>query len=233
MTSLDVLEAATKERLSDRAGNPATVRLLAAASEDQLEALHRTARAGIPPELRQLLRVTSGFEFPAIGRVDFLGREMAVETWFSAVPILGDDCGNFWILDLERSDQLGAVIYWCHDPPVAVMQAPTLAAFFQQIFASSRPPHDDALTFVKRTCTARIWAKDPFLVPAAQARESHDEELSRFAQSIPSSYYLADLRSGETGSGFSWGKSASDLKRAGPALIFGVERVGWVSRLFG
>lgn len=234
VTPLEILEAATKEQLSDRDGAPASVTLLPPPTSDQLEALQRSKEHRIPTELRELLNVTSGFEFTPVGRVDLLGRDMPVETFFSTVPVLGDDAGNFWVLDLEGgAEGPAAVIFWCHDPPVAVMQAPTVGAFFQQIFALGRPPHDDALTFVKQTCARRIWAKDQFLIPAAQALDSADEELSRFAQSLPSSYHVADLRSRELGIGFSWGQSASDMRRAGGALIFGVERVGWLKRLLG
>ena len=233
MTARQTIETATKEVLTDSSGNVCRIGLLEPATKVQLEELYRKfGPRSLPSEFLDLLELTSGFEFVPVGRMDFLGRDMSVETFFRSLPILGDGLGNFWVIDMEAgSNVLGPVIFWCHDPPVAVIQAPTLAAFLEQVFDLGRRPHENMLKFTNDRCH-QIW-RDDYLMPVELARKSQDEELATFASSLPKSFYLADLRHADTGAGFSWGKSNSDVRRAGPALIFGVERPGLLQELFG
>src|SRR6185503_731874 len=126
-----------------------------------------------------------------MGTVDFLGRGMSVETFFKSVPILADGLGNFFVLDAQsRQDSGGPVLFWCHDPPVAVVQAPTLAGFIEQVLSGD----ENALTDTREQATMRIWSGDPYLVPVEQARESDDVVVAAFAKGLPDGYGVADLR---------------------------------------
>ena len=233
MTARQTIEAATKEVLTDGGGNVYRIGLFEPATKVQLEELHR--RFGPRPlssELLDLLELTSGFEFTPVETLDLLGRNDPVETFFRSLPILEDGLGDFWVIDMEaKADVLGPVLFWCHDPPVAVIQAPTLAAFLEQVFDLGRRPQKNMLEFTKDRCH-EIW-RDDHLMPVRLARRSQDQELATFASSLPKSFYLADLRHADIGAGFSWGRSSSDLRRAGPALIFAVERPRLLQRLFG
>ena len=233
MTARQTIEAATKEVLIDGSGNVCRIGLLEPATKTQLEELHRQfGSRSLPPELLDLLELTAGFDFEPVGKMDFLGSDMLVETFFKSLPVLGDGLGNFWLIDMEAgTDVLGPVIFWCHDPPVALIQAPTLAAFLEQVFDLGRRPQKNMLEFTKDRCH-EIW-RDDHLMPVRLARRSEDEELATFARSLPDAFYLADLRHADIGAGFSWGRSSSDLRRAGPALIFAVERPRLLQRLFG
>ena len=168
MTTWDLLEASLRERPKERAEGG--IALLPPANERELRALQRyLGSRAVPLELQTLLAHTSGFE-SRFGRVDFLGRDMSVETFFDSLPILTDGSGNHWVIDLQSEmDPLGPIFYWCHDPPVAVMQAPTLVAFIEQLLEDPAPERTDWVGFVKNERALQIWRNDPNWIPAADA----------------------------------------------------------------
>jgi len=205
--------------------NELGIHVLAAVTIEQLAEFQRSnGISQVPDTVRELLAFTTGFDFEPIGRVDFLGRDMSVETFFHSVPILADGSGNFWILDLEADGSGGGtVMYWAHDPAVAIVQAASLTEFREQSFAARKPGNKDTLTFVRRESSRKVWKHDPYLTPAAQARAHGDPTIAAFAATLPSSFHIADLPKAELGSGFSWGKGSPDVRRDGSRLIFGVE----------
>lgn len=147
--------------LTDSNGNVYRIDLLEPATKVQLEQLHRkVGPRPLPSEFLDVLELTSGFKFVPMGELDFLGRNMSVETFFRSLPILQDGVGNFWVIDMEAgSDVLGPIIFWCHDPPVAVIQAPTLTVFLEQVFGLRRRTHKNMLEFTKDRCH-QIWRHD-------------------------------------------------------------------------
>jgi hypothetical protein len=72
----------------------------------------------------------------------------------------------------------------------------------------------------------RIWKADPWLISARDARTVQDPVVSNFAGQLPENFRLADLRSREVGSGFSWGLAGpnAEVRRDGAELLFGVEQ---------
>jgi hypothetical protein len=220
----DLLQAALAEELTDRYGSRLKIALFPPVTQQDLEQFEADSGNPVPQEIRELLQFCGGFEFPPVGKVDFLGRDMSVETPFASMPILADDCGNFWVVDLESGGNWGPVMFWCHDPAVVVVGARNLSDFMQQIFEIGRPQHLDNLAFVQKERSHQIWKDDPYLVSAIAARESNDSVLSAFARSLTDAFYIADLRKVASGAGFSWGKSISGLKRNGTELMFAVEK---------
>ena len=211
-TPWEVLQAARKD---------SGIRLQPPLSQDELAQVETEAGRKLPADLHELLLLCGGFESPA-GTVDFGGRDMSLATPFASIPVLADGNGNFWIVDLEPDQHTGPVMFWCHDPAVMVIQAPTLSEFLQQIIDVGRDT--DRLAFIRKQRSHEIWASDPYLVPVEEARQSADPDLAAFAQELADSFFIADLRKCEIGSGFSWGKSDSDVRRLKDKLIFGVEK---------
>jgi hypothetical protein len=227
MTARETLEAARRDQ---------QIELLPPVTTGQLTEFQRLVETPqMPPEIVELLRFASGFESNAFGTVDFLGRNMSVETFFRSAPILADGCGNFWIVDLASDEGAwGPVLFWSHDPAVAVIQASNLADFLQQILDVGRAGRPDALTFVRKVSSRRIWSDDPYLVPVSEARAQGDRIVAAFATTLPNSFSVADLRQVEIGSGFSWGRGDADVRRDGARLLFGVERKkSFIQRLTG
>lgn len=217
MTLREILETAQRKQ---------QIQLLPAATTDQVTEFQRSiGQPKMPAALAELLRFASGFESRSAGTVDFLGRDMSVQTFFRSTPVVGDGSGNFWIVDLASDEGLwGPVMFWSHDPAVAVIQAASLADFVQQILDVGQPGKSDLLTFVRKESTRRIWSSDPYLVPVSEVLVHGDAMVSTFARTLPDSFFLADLRQVEIGSGFSWGRGNGDVRRDGARLLFGVER---------
>ncbi len=229
-----VIDLALREQLTDTTGSPVKPGLLPPATRDEVSVLEERLGIRVPPDLQDLLAFTSGFDFPLVGSVDLLGREMSVQTFFPSIPILGDGFGNFWVVDVAGGNTSGVVMFWCHDPPVVVIQASGLGLFLNSVFDLGRREHNDRLILVRKAHTARIWSEDPYLLSVEQARQSGDVIVASFAKDLPDNAYVADLRTREFGAGFSWGKSDSEPRRAGEHLIFSVEKKrGLLSRLFG
>ena len=220
----EILQSALRETRTDADGTPLEIRLLPPLSQGELTQLETELGRKLPADLRELLVLCRGFEFSPAGTVDFSGAEMSVAIPFAAIPVLPDGSGNFWIVDIESEEHSGPVMFWCHDPAVMVIQAPTLSEFLQQALGIARPGHSDPLTFIQEERSRQIWADDPYLAPAAEARKSADPDLAAFAKELADDFYIADLRKCEIGSGFSWGKTNSDVRRFKDKLIFGIEK---------
>jgi SMI1 / KNR4 family (SUKH-1) len=223
-TPWEILQSALRETLTDAGRTPLEIRLLPPLSQGELAQLETELGRKLPADLRELLVLCRGFEFSPVGTVDFSGGEMSVAIPFAAIPVLPDGSGNFWVVDIEPEERSGSVMFWCHDPAVMVIQAPTLSEFVQQALGIGRPGHSDPLTFIKEERSRQIWADDPYLVRAAEARESADPDLAAFATELSGDFYIADLRKREIGSGFSWGRTDSDVRRFKDKLIFGIEK---------
>ena len=220
----EILQSALRETLTDADGTPLKIRFLPPLSQGELARLETELGRKLPADLHELLVLCRGFEFSRVGTVDFSGGEMSVAIPFAANPVLPDGSGNFWVVDIEPEEHSGPVMFWCHDPAVMVIQAPTLSEFLQQVLGMGRPGHSDPLRFTKEERSRQIWADDPYLVRAVEARESVDPDLAAFAAELAGDFYIADLRKRKIGSGFSWGKTDSDVRRFKDKLIFGIEK---------
>jgi hypothetical protein len=228
----EILQSALRETLADADGAPLEIRLLPPLSQGELAQLETELGRNLPPDLRDLLVLCRGFEFSPVGTVHFSGRGMSVATPFAGIPVLQDGSGNFWVVDIEP-EYPGPVMFWGHDPAVMVIQAPTLSEFLQQVVGIGRPGHIDLLTFIRKERSRQIWAADPYLMPAEEGRKSTDPDLAAFAEELAASFSIADLRKCEIGSGFSWGKTDSDIRRFKDKLIFGIEKKkGLFGKLF-
>jgi hypothetical protein len=202
----------------------------------------------LPSDIEELLAYSAGFEI-AFGHqlnlrrmgetvpVLFTGsRAVELNILPHTIDLLGDGCGNFWVVDVNQNGMWGAVIFVCHDPPVIAIQAQNLAEFVSQILDPEHGERREALKYVHEQAVSRIWREEPWLVPVVGARVSRDETVRSFSNQIPETCWIADLRSREIGSGFSWGKAGpeSNTWRNGSDLIFGVEgkAPGILNRLF-
>jgi hypothetical protein len=208
-------------------------------SEDEVARFQTQLPGALSLEIRELLSYSEGFDVALaqrlksrhihdVTRVLFTGNGGVELDWIVPCPValLGDGCGNFWVVDVHRSGAWGAILFVCHDPPVIAIQAPDLASFLNQILEPSGSDASNILDDVRNGATMRIWKTDPWLISVQDARQARDDVVSSFAEQLPENFRVADLRSLTVGSGFSWGKAgpATDIRRNGSALIFGVEQ---------
>jgi hypothetical protein len=228
MTAKETIENGVKESFKDAKGNAAQLRLKPGFSQTQIEELEKRLAVALPKEVRELLAFSSAFNFEPFGELNFSARE-----WFGLEEILplgftiaADGAGNDWVIDIKRdTGEWGPVVFMSHDPPVAVIQAPNLAGFIEQVFDLGRPEKKSQLDFVRRTATRRIWNDDPYLLDLRASRLSADSALAAFSKQLPPTFRVADLRALEIGSGFAWGRGGpnSAIKRYSSELLFGVE----------
>jgi cell wall assembly regulator SMI1 len=217
-------------------------------SEDEISRFQTQLPGTLPREIRELLTYSAGFEIASdqllksrrmgdTARVLFTGSGgVEISILPSLVALLGDGCGNLWVVDVDPGGAWGSVFFVCHDPPVIAIQAADLASFLDQALNPRGAGTENTLDYVTNVAIRRIWKDDPWLVSVQDARLVQDGAVSKFAEQLPDNFGVADLRSRKAGSGFSWGKAGprADLRRNGPELIFGIEQKppGFLSRMF-
>jgi cell wall assembly regulator SMI1 len=234
----------TPKQLLEQAAKTRT--LLPGLSEADLANFQQNFPRPLPPEIRELLLYTAGFDATPFGlchadlmRVRFVGHDSWAfpQAFPQSVDLLPDGSGNFWIIDVNPdTGAWGAVFYACHDPAVVIVQAPDLATFLTQIISPKNSAPPNALRFVHGNAATRIWADDPYVAPAPVARLSTDSVVSNFASTVADSLNIADLRSLKVGIGFSVGNAGptANIRRSPDALIFAIEpnKLSFFSRLF-
>jgi cell wall assembly regulator SMI1 len=206
--------------------------LVPGASPDEILAFEKQMPGKLPEEVKELLVYSFGVNLPQ-GEIRFRGIEgyEFPEVVPQGIALLADEKGNFWIVDVDPgTGAWGVVFYISHDPPVALIQAPDLATFLKQLM----DPGEVGAAKLATDAASEIWKRDPWL----KAPDSEkDPEILDFVKSLPPNFHIADLRSKETGSGFSWGRAGpdSEIRRNGNAFIFGVRQKakGPLRRLFG
>lgn len=230
LTPKEALQKALSENLTTREGRPLEPTLWGSLETQAMVEFERRLPENLPHEIKELLALASGFEFAYVGRVDFRG-ELPFEfedAFPCGLSLAGDGEGNFWVQDIRPdTGAWGAVFFVSHDPPVIVVQAPSLAEFLNQIFDIGRPPHNNALAQIKTVITPRIWADDPYLIKVEVARSSPDSALSAFAKQLAHGFGIADLRQSEVASGLSYNShgSKTSIVRYGLEAIFATEKV--------
>lgn len=202
--------------------------LLPGLSAQELGQFRKQVGGSIPADIEELLVYSAGFEYKPVGTVRFVGHEgfEFVAVFERSIPLLPDGCGNFWVVDISpESGAWKSVFYACHDPAVISIQAPDLSMFIAQVLAPNESNPKNALNYVRNEAVPRIWKADPWLISVHDARASRDPVVSSFAEQLPENFRVADLRSREIGSGFSWGLAgpSTEVRRARTELLFGVE----------
>jgi hypothetical protein len=183
----------------------------------QIDALAAEVGAPLPGELRLVLRVTSGIATPVV--IDFEGRSLSYgdeEIFPVSHAIAGDGFGNHWVLDVTPAADGAAVFFASHDPPVVMYEASDLAHFLHDVLERGSLADDS-----HRRRVFRIWGEDPQTLDYQQAIAG-DDELRAFAADLNERFTIVDLRNGQVGDGFSWGRYGprTMIRRHGAERLF-------------
>ena len=201
--------AAQGRRLEDEDGREVRLVLGPGLSDDQIEGLQASVGTPLPAELRDVLKFTCEIDGP-FDLLDFTGDSCDValdDTFPAGLPIAADGYGNFWVLDLGfAARERARVFYVCHDPPVVLYQAPSLADFLREAFRMFVPPHDSLVDDVHEDRLFNIWGTDHGLLSHGDALAAGDETLREFAARLDDRHTFADLREPQVGEGFAWGR---------------------------
>ena len=226
-----MIEAALARDLRDEDGDPVVLELAPPAGAEEIAALEAELGLPLPRELHGLLRRTRGVAGAPL-ELDFTGAAMAFggEDLFPAgVPVAADGLGNFWVADVRPGAELAPVFFACHDPPVVVLEARSLAAFLEDVVALLVPPHASRL----RDAHLRGFESAP--IPRDEALAG-DPVLAAFAAGLGEDDVVVDLRDAAPGTGFEWGVHGpgTEVRRDGYAPVFAVAAPPpWRRRWFG
>lgn len=239
MSLKEIVLKASADELTTKDGEPISLELSPGITSEEIDSFQERLGVNIPDEIIDLLKTTSGIEIKLIGYLDLLGNyEFSFEEVFPiGLPILNDDAGNFWVVDIHPDTGVWRGIYFvCHDPPVIVAQAQTLANFLDQIIQAFKPPYANILSYVQNEAVDQIYASSAYFIELDEARRSSDALLSAFANSLSNNFKLVDLRPLQIGTGFNYGLCGPTtvVKRFGAELIFAIEskkKAGLIRRL--
>lgn len=200
----------------------------------------RLPKGYIPAEIKELLTFTSGFEFNGLEEVRFSAvGPFGMEDFFPhAVRLCDDGFGNYWILDINRDGNWGAVFYVCHDPAVIVKHSKNLTQFMEHLDDFGKNKSNAHLDTIHEKGVFEIWEKNHGFMEWQQAIESEDRLLKSFALTLPETFMIADLRNTTNGAGFAYGKFTKTIAaiRHETELMWAIEKPvkrGFMARLFG
>jgi hypothetical protein len=222
MTPREVLERAAGEPW----GRPPQLTLRPPLGNAELRELERRWGAPLAAPMRELLAFASGVEREGFGDIRFAGDpDLEFPELSPKGVVLARNDAGFWMADIAPDGSWGPVFYVCHDPPVVALQARDLAGFLEQALWGPEMQDRSEIASVTGPAIARIWREEPWLASVEVARSSPDATLSEFAAQLAPTFSIADLRTMEPGTGFSWGRGGANaqVKRHGRQLIFAVE----------
>jgi hypothetical protein len=242
MTPKKTIEGVLDTNFENEDGNMYKVELQPGLSESELSDFESRFLKPLPVEIKELLIFCRGFEFGPVDTVDFTGKHaFEFESLFpQGVPIASDGFGNFWIVDINpESGTWAPIFYACHDPPVVVYQSPTLSDFLTKLLKLDRNRRDEeknSIDEVREKCSHQIWRQNSGLISFTAARDSNDKVLTMFAEELDDRFEIVDLRNGEIGAGFSWGRAGpeTEVRRYGSELVFAIKKKKTLlGRIFG
>jgi cell wall assembly regulator SMI1 len=236
-------DAQASSSLVSEDGDPVDVVLGPPLDGAAVDALEGDLGFALPAELRRLLGFTTTVD-GIVDVVDFSGRSLGLgfgleEILPACVPIAHDGFGNYWVVDVAPGDGDGSPVYFaCHDAPVLLVQAWTLAEFCRELVRMVEPPHASLLDDVHEDRLFDVWRKNPAAITHSEALSSSDAAIHTFAAVLDERFVVVDLREAPVGMGFSWGRYGrrSEARRHGHERIFAVgrpERRGLMARLRG
>ena len=252
MKLIDLVKQAEGRMIRGESGRREPLRLLAPASEDQLQELERALPDPFPEEIRELLAATRGFANGPY-EVDFSGCVRDGEglripggvcEFFKvlpcALPIATDGCGNDWMIDFANGASVwGPIFFACHDPPVFVFTASDLREFIEE-WLKLAEGKESKLGRTFDQAVTRVWQENPALITYETAIGSTDPDMKSFAERTGDGFQFVDLRRAAVGDGFSLRRVEDldrDLMRDGKHLLFAIRKPppkkSLLKRLFG
>ena len=230
MSLIDIIRDAQSRGLIDEDEGRVELELLPGLKAGEIEEFRRSLPCPVPPEIRELLRFTCGFEGTAAETVDFTGRGMSFEheaVFPHGLPIESDGYGNFWVVDLTpESTKFGPIWFACHDAPVILYQSSGLSDFLIELFKMSHPPFESLVDDVHEDRIRNVWRSNPGVISYEECGDSPDASLREFAVGLDPSYQMIDLRNARPGDGFSWGRYGADtvIRRHGHEPVFAYQK---------
>ena len=238
LTPIEIIETARAQEWIDEDGHKIEVTLRPPLTDADLDAFARQLPCPIPEHIRDLLKYCTGFE-GTLDQLDFTGRSLQFqqpELFPHGLPIAHDGMGNYWVVDLKpQSTDWAPIYFYGQDPPVVLLQSPSLTQFVDETFRMLTPSYESLIDGVHEDRLYEVWKYNPGVINQAQAAASSDPVLREFAGQLSPEWQIIDLRQARIGMGFSWGRYGpnTQVRRHGLEPIFAYQpKSGFLGRLF-
>ncbi|MBX3403730.1 MAG: hypothetical protein KF699_10010 [Phycisphaeraceae bacterium] len=197
MTPLEIVLAARSKLLKDLDGTKYRIKLGKPISSEDKDAGQFGLGLPWPPDIAEILAVAEELDGGPYGTLSFNGLwHGLVEVFPRAIELLGDGCGNSWVVDTDPATGSWRAVYFSsHDPPVIVLQARSVTEFLNQYFDEIA-----RLEWVGSR-TMDIWKGDELATPVAQAPA---DCAAIIPDGTPASSLIVDMRKAAIGDGFIW-----------------------------
>ena len=234
---LELLKQIQTNKFYDEDGNLIEIEMMPSITESELRKLKSKIAVPIPIDVMKLLQYSKGL-YGLLDSIDFTGNlafEMK-DLFPYGLPIAHDGFGNFWVIDFtSKSTDWGPIFFCCHDAPVIVFHANSLAEFLEDLIEYGRDMESSRLNQVHEKLHLKIWRENPNVLTYEECINSSDQSLYQFVSSLNPKYLIIDLRNPKIGDGFSWGRFGPKtvLKRYGEERIFAYEKKSFFDRILG
>lgn len=237
MTPVEIIKEHLARGAADQDGSK--IEPLPGLTEEELVVFETRIGFALPKTTRELLLYCNGFKNGPgdVAGVDFSSSDdyyaLDEESGFGwkTIGFAADGYGNHWGYVLsKRSNDLGPIYYFSHDPPLFLYQASSLGEFLEEMFKLCDPPHKSEISAVREDELKNVWVENPGYITVENARASSDPIVADFARTLPGHWKVMDLRNPRPGDGFSWGR-CRDFRRHDDHLIFGMDfkQPGWLT----
>jgi len=237
------LNKLTADEFIDDEGEAYRAKLLPGLNAEELAALvTQMPIATLPPEVTELLCYSKGLLFGWLEEIRFdafsdFGRRGLFP---ACIELAHDGTGNYWVLDINKAGEWGAVFYVCHDPAVIIRQANNLLDFLGQVQEYGRFKSTSWFDEVYERLSFKIWKERKThtgLVEATTAVASSDDVLSVFAAQQLPEFLFGDLRAKSVTQGFAYDRflQGEQIRKheLEPLWALVPLRKSWISKLFG
>ncbi len=194
---------------------------------DVLQGLDAVYPGYLNPEMRRLLRTSSGLEDTPLGSVDFTGRwhpEESLSVFRPCLTLAIDNEGRRWIAETANGGGLPGPV-WCvlREPPVAVWIANDLGDFLVTLHESARTDSTHRWLRDVSAEARAVWAQRHALAVRPTARR-WGKSIWGWLATLPLDACVFDLRSPAYVRGWPYGLSgpSAPLYRCGKLSLFAI-----------
>ena len=235
MTNLEVIKTLRASTFTDEDGEDYQLDLQDGLTDAEIEQLKsQFPNHNIDPSLIEILKETRGWDMV---RFDYFGDYRFLKISSFPLSVGSDGSGNYWIIDISDDGELGKVYFACHDPAVFVIHSQNLNEYLNHLLAFYLNPIDCHLIEISERTIMTIWDYNEYGLPKTEFQIKNPKFNTFLSKFVGEEWTVADLRNGQNGVGFAWGRFGSDstIEKHPTDLIWVIKnkKKGLLSRLFG
>ncbi len=240
MRNIEIIKTLKESTFTDEDGEDYSLEFQDGLTDSEINELEQHfPNRTLDNELKEILKVTCGWEGYGLERVDFssIGQFGFTELSPYSITLGHDGFGNFWILDILNDGSLGHVYYACHDPAVFVKYTKDLNGFLQSLIEFYESPSENYLNEVHENVVFEIWKNGGNMYEKLDFLNKNNQFSDFLNEFEGDEWVIADLRNSANKEGFAWGRlGPNNLTQRHPNELIWViknKKKGFFRRLFG